>query len=96
MVRHDQGTGAVLSLGEEERAETSHFKTLFQDPSPSQARMKTKGPNCVHFKTPNSNLNTQMVRILIYEVNPVPFKTIFHDSKRMNGKRIKISSFQDH
>ena len=95
MGRHNQGTGAVLSPGEEERAEMSHFKTLFQDPSPSQARMSMKGPKHVHFKTPIFNLNTCMVRILVYKANLVPFKTIIHDSKCRNDKMIKISSFQD-
>ena len=96
MVRQDQQTGTNLSPEEKERVETNHLKTLFQDPSPTKARTRTKGPNRVHFKTPNLNLNTQTVRLLIYEASPVPFKTIIHDGKHTNDKMIKISSFQDH
>ena len=92
MGRHVQWTGAVLSPGEEEKAKISHFKTFFQDPSLSQARMSTKGPKQVPFKIPICQSQHNTVRMIRNEAKPVPFKTIIHDSKWRNDK---MSSFQD-
>ena len=79
MGRHDQQKRAVLSPRTVERATTSHFKTLFQDPSPSQARTWMKGLKRVPFKTPNVNQSTCTVRMISIEANPVHLRTTIHN-----------------
>ena len=108
MGRHDQRKEAVLSPRAVEGAKQSHFKTLFQDPSPSQVGMSMKGLKRVPFKTPNVKQSTHTVRILAYGANPAHFRTIIHNSNHRNDKtnpfqdpnwqvlkQNKISSFQD-
>ena len=79
----------VLSPGAVEGANQSHFKTLFQDLSPSQVRMSMKGLKQVPFETPNIKQSNHMVRIIAYGANPVHFRTIIHN------RNDKMSSFQD-
>ena len=88
--RHDWQE-AVLRPRAVEGANQSHFKTLFQDPSPSQVRMSTKGLKWVPFKTLNIKKSTHTVTIITYEANLAHFRTIIHDDERRNDKIRLIS-----
>ena len=87
MGRHIQQKEAVLSPGVVEGANQSHFKTLFQDPSPVTGQNEYERTETSSFQDPKRQTEHTYSKNTSHTKQIQPnFRTIIHDSNHRNGK----------